>query len=204
MNTDAPTITRTCPHCAAQSTEPGTKCPHCGKKYKKRSAAKTFLLVLTGLFILGMGGCALMIAGIGAAVDEATEAGEVTEGSVGETVELAGTRYTVQDVSTAQRIGNEHFGDDADGTFIIVDLEIVNTQSETKTFDQSMTKFLAADDTSYNPAQIFSEDTLFLQDMQPDLPTSGRIVFDVPPAKVDGGMLEISDLWGRGAVRVQL
>lgn len=63
--------TRVCPHCQAQSQQAGPKCPHCGKKYKKRSTFVTVLIILVVLFVLGVGGCAVLIGGAATAVDDA-------------------------------------------------------------------------------------------------------------------------------------
>ena len=117
----------------------------------------------------------------------------------GETVQLEGTEYTVTGTATKGNIGGQ-FGEDADGTFVVVSLTIENKQDETKTFmDQSAT-FVAKDGTRYegSNAAIYLDNSLFLKDMQPDLPTKGQLVFDVPPAKVAGGVLLVEDLFGRG------
>jgi hypothetical protein len=51
-----------------------TKCPHCGKKYKKKSAALKILLGLAVLMVVVVGGCtALVGAGINEAVEQLDE-----------------------------------------------------------------------------------------------------------------------------------
>ncbi|CAM3449446.1 DUF4352 domain-containing protein [Nocardioides dubius] len=127
---------------------------------------------------------------------------------IGKTVELEGTRYTVTAAKKAARVGDQYFGEDADGVFIIVDLTIMNTKNETKTFMDAAAKFVAKDDTSYetdSDASIMMADTsLMLTEMHPDLPTKGQLVFDVPPGKVKGAVLEVSDLFGGGEAYIAL
>ena len=72
-------------------------------------------------------------------------------------------------------------------------------------------KFVTSDGKSYSTdsegtiaVMGTGEEPLFLTDMQPDLPTTGKLVFDVPPAKVKGGVLEVSDLFGGGEAYIAL
>jgi hypothetical protein len=43
-----------------------------------------------------------------------------------------------------------------------------------------------------------------LEDMQPDVPKTGVLVYDVPKAAVSGGILQVSDLYGRGDAYIKL
>jgi hypothetical protein len=125
---------------------------------------------------------------------------------VGQAVELEGTQYTVTGVSTQGNIGGQ-FGENADGEFVVVDLTIENKKDETKTFLDSAATFHAGDGTSYqgsNAAIYLGDDSLFLREMQPDLPTKGKLVFDLPPAKIAGGVLVVEDLFGGGEARIDL
>lgn len=125
---------------------------------------------------------------------------------VGQTVSLEGTHYTVTGASTQSNIGGQ-FGQNADGKFVVVDLTIENKKDETKTFMDSAATFVAKDGTKYSgsDAAIYLGDaSLFLRDMQPDLATKGKLVFDVPPAKVAGGVLLVEDLFGRGEAHINL
>ena len=131
---------------------------------------------------------------------------------VGQTVELAGTRYTVKKAKAASKIGDPSmFGARANGTFVIVTLTIENMKNETKTFMQDATKFLAPSGASYSPdsngttaAMGTNKEPLWLADMQPRLPKTGVIVFDVPPSALKGGLLEVSDLFGEGSAYINL
>ena len=50
----------------------------------------------------------------------------------------------------------------------------------------------------------FGDDSLMLKDIQPDLPTDGKLAFEIPPSKVGDSTLVIEDLWGSGAIKVDL
>lgn len=137
--------------------------------------------------------------------DEGDKVGEQgNPAKIGQTIELEGTRYTVNSARTTQRVGDEYFGEDADGTFVVVEITIENTKDETKTFVEDAARFVTNEDKKYDAdteaAIMASEegDTLFLKEMHPDLPTTGQLIFDVPPTKTKGGLLEVSDLFGGG------
>jgi len=147
-----------------------------------------------------------------AAKDDAAKPGE--EGNpvkVGQTVELEGTRYTVDSVEKKSRVGDQYFGEDASGIYVVVGLTIENTKDESKVFSESAAKLAATDGTSYSTdtdATIMSagdgQDPLFLTEMHPDLPVSGTLIFDVPPTKTQGALLEVSDLFGGGEAYIAL
>lgn len=126
---------------------------------------------------------------------------------VGDTVELEGTQYTVAGATTQKTIGDEFLEETADGVFVVVDLTIENKKDETKTFLDTAATFVAQDGTKYegsDDAIWLGDDSLFLRDMQPDLPTDGKLVFDVPEAKTAGGMVVVEDLFGRGEAHINL
>lgn len=126
--------------------------------------------------------------------------------TIGQTAKLEGTAYTVTGASTQSNVGGE-FGEKADGVFVVVDLTIENTKDETKTFMDTAAVFIAKDGTKYegsDAALYLGDESLLLRDMQPDLATKGKLVFDVPPAKAAGGVLQVSDLFGRGETHFAL
>jgi Domain of unknown function (DUF4352) len=130
-------------------------------------------------------------------------------GKVGQAVTNAGTTYKVTDVQTAKTIGDpDLLGARADGTFVIVNLQLTNNKNETKTFLDSSAKLVTTDgkeyETSDKAVASFGDDSLLLKDIQPDLTTHGKLAFELPPSKVSGSTLVIQDLYGSGEVKVNL
>jgi hypothetical protein len=107
-------------------------------------------------------------------------------------------------------VGGEFLSEDANGIYVVVKLTIENTKDETKTFSESAAKFVAPNGKKYSTdtdgtiAASGDGETLIFEDMQPDVPKTGLLVFDVPKAAVKGGKLEVSDLFGRGGAYVDL
>ena len=130
---------------------------------------------------------------------------------VGETVKLEGTQYTVESARTATKVGDPYFEERAGGRFVVVELTIENKKNETKTFSDEAAKFIATNGKSYSTdndgtfAAIGDGDkTLIFEDMQPDVAETGLLVYDVPNGKAKGGLLEVSDLFGRGEAYIDL
>lgn len=132
---------------------------------------------------------------------------------IGTKIELAGTRYTVTAAKTAQSVGGSQYSDGqkADGIFVVVTLTIENVKTETKTFSSSSTAFVASAGASYDPstdAMIYASmdkpEPLSFEDMQPNLPKTGNLYFDVPPTALKGGLLKVSDLFGDGEAYIAL
>lgn len=142
------------------------------------------------------------------------DAEEVTQDApvaIGEAVELEGTRYVVESVRTASTVGSEFFEEQANGIYVIVDLTIENLKDETKVFSDTAAVFRANNDKSYSTdtdgtfAALGDDgEPLIFEEMQPDLPKTGMLVFDVPESVVAGGLLEVSDLFGRGEAFIDL
>lgn len=74
----APPPTKVCPNCGAQATTFADKCPHCGKKYKRRrggTVTKILLGMVLGGLVLIVGCVALLGAGINEAEKEQQKKG---------------------------------------------------------------------------------------------------------------------------------
>ena len=130
---------------------------------------------------------------------------------IGETVELQGTRYTVNSAKTAATVGGEFLEEKAGGVYVIVELTIENTKDETKTFLDEAAKFIGSNGKKYSTdsdgtisAMGDDGEPLIFEDMQPDVPKTGVLVYDVPKAAVSGGLMQVSDLFGRGDAYIQL
>jgi len=130
-------------------------------------------------------------------------------GSVGQSLTNAGTTYKVTSVRTADKIGDpDLLGARADGTFVIVSLNLTNNKDETKTFTDSSAKLKTSDGKEYETSDkavlSFGDESLLLKDIQPDLTTRGKLAFDVPSSKLSGSKLVVEDLFGSGEIKVDL
>ena len=108
--------------------------------------------------------------------------------TIGETVKLEGTQYTVKCAKTAPTVGRDFLEENAGGVYVIVELTIENTKDETKTFlNDAATlggngKNYSTDDDGTFAAIGMTETRCIFEDMQPDVPKTGLLVYDVPKA----------------------
>lgn len=122
---------------------------------------------------------------------EKKDKGKVKKAGVGETATIADVGFTVDNVKSTGEInsGNE-FTENAttDGKFVILDVTVKNDQKESLTVDSSYFKIKTADGTTYEPitdGQVMmamgdNMGDFFLQQINPGLSKSGKVVFEVP------------------------
>ena len=130
-------------------------------------------------------------------------------GAVGQALKNAGTTYKVTQARTTKVIGDPTLGGaKADGTFVVVSLQLTNNKSETKTFSDANAKIKTSAGKEYGTSDkavlAFGDKSLLLKDIQPDLTTKGKLAFELPPSKVSGSTLVIEDIFGDGEIKVDL
>jgi hypothetical protein len=98
-------------------------------------------------------------------------------------------QYTVTGVSTAKSVGPSILPTDAKDTFVVVDLTVKNSGDKEVTIDSSFfklldgSKTLSADSSASMSANQDESgqitNSFFLQQLNPDVEMSGKVVFDV-------------------------
>lgn len=182
--------------------------------YKKKrwifSLGFILLIVAVSAGSSGGGGDDGTSAGGGGSTEQSGGGGdEGATGSVGEAIENAGTTYEVTSARTTKTIGDPDLGGArADGTFVVVNLQLTNNKDETKTFSEASAKIETSDGKKYETSDktvlAFGDEGLLLKDIQPDLTTKGKLAFELPPTKTGDSTLVIEDLFGDGEIRVDL
>ncbi len=108
-----------------------------------------------------------------------------------ERVELNGVTYTVTRVRTAQRRRYTESGTavEAQGIFVIVDLQLKNVSDEPVELAAAAVRFLGGNGKTYSgrPAEIL------YTNLQPEFTERHALVFDVGPKAVSGARLELED-----------
>lgn len=171
------------------------------------------MLLVAVPFVLLFVGCSVIVGGVVNEVDNAVESASVASsnevaGVIGKTVDNAGMRYTVNSVKVVATL--DGFGEDltpkAGASFVVVDLTLLNTKTETKIFDESTAVIRSSDGVEFSRTLDYTYDDggkdLFLEQVQPNLATSGQIVFEIPTSYLAGSSVVIEDFWGNGEVVV--
>jgi len=115
---------------------------------------------------------------------------------IGNTVVIGNITYKVTSTSTTHNVGGDLFGENADGIFIIVDMEMENRGTKSVQMLNNYFKLIDSKGREFetdNGAWIHLENNVFLKQLQPSLPTSGQMVFDVPTT-TESYMMEIDGI----------
>jgi hypothetical protein len=116
---------------------------------------------------------------------------EVKTAKIGETATVSDVGFTVESVEETNEIdsGNEFIENaTTEGKFVIVTAKIENGKKEALTIDSSYFKIKTSDDVEYEPttdgevimAMGDGAGDFFLQQINPGLSKSGKVVFEVP------------------------
>ncbi|WP_077325539.1 DUF4352 domain-containing protein [Virgibacillus siamensis] len=115
----------------------------------------------------------------------------IKKAGIGETATVANVGFTVNHVKTTSEIdsGNEFIENaKTSGKYVVLDVAIKNGQKEPLMIDSSYFQIMSSDGTTYDPVtdgQVMmamgeNGTDFFLQQINPGLSKSGKVVFEVP------------------------
>lgn len=128
---------------------------------------------------------------------------------IGDPVRDGKFEFTVGDVECGvDSVGNEFLGEQAQGQFCLVTVDVTNIGDEPQTFSDSDQKAFTAEGVEYSTnsaASIYANenDSVFFNEINPGNKITGVLVFDVP-ADVQLASLELHDSFLSGGVTVAL
>jgi hypothetical protein len=217
--------TNFCPNCGG-SVQPSTTPPPGYTPAPPVFAApapqpkNTWIKVLIGLgvgLMLLVGGCTALL---GTAANEVgkelaeDKTGDVSDpsevkatASLNEPLSLKGTTYKVTDVRTADSVGDSFTKERANGTFVILNVQLTNEKSEPATIMSDALTLVGGNGSAYSTsddALLAVDDQFLLEEIQPGLSESGTLIYDVPPSAVDGAELQVEDLFSDEKGRIKL
>jgi len=165
---------------------------------------KLLILMITALVVLVMSACdeleesteenAEEVKAAKQADNETNANGDNNEDvemiKIGEPAEVADVTFTVNSVEEANEIQSDNeFIDDVEtsGKFVILDVEVKNGKDESINIDSSYFKFITNENKEYDPSSDVDAmmalgdkaSDFFLEQINPDLSTDGKIVFEV-------------------------
>ncbi len=199
-----------CKSCKADIDSKATKCSHCGtdqRNWFMRHKIITGILVVILLFVV------LCIAGSSSksgtsssgsnSGNSSTSTSQTQSAKVGETVNDGDLAFTVNSVDTAQTIGNSFTQKTAQGQYYILSVKIQNNGKSTQTVNASDFTVVDSQGRKYDysqDGQTAMEETdgstsFFLQQIQPSLSVSGKIIFDVPASATGLKLMAQGDIF---------
>jgi hypothetical protein len=125
---------------------------------------------------------------------------EMIRAKIGDSVTVGNFIYQAGSISYKKTIGNQMFNKTADGIYLLVPLAMMNHDNKAHTLDNSFFKLTDDQGTTYESStegsttlEMSGGKTLFLKQCQPNIATTGTLVFEVPSQdkvyhlKVSGG-----------------
>lgn len=120
-----------------------------------------------------------------------------------ETIKVGDVEYVVNSKSTAKTVGNKHFGNTANGTYLIVNVTVKNTSKKPITVDSNYFKLLNGDaeysDDGSAGMYINENVKFFLSKVNPGSSITGNVAFDVSDDVVNSSDLQLqvqTGTWG--------
>lgn len=120
---------------------------------------------------------------------------------------LEGNTYTVTGARTTGSLGSSFTRVDANGTFLVLDVTLVNEKQEPATIMADALRIVGSNGASYSTsddALLAVDDQFILEEIQPGLTERGTLVYDLPPSAVGGAQLEVQDLFSDETGRIKL
>lgn len=182
------------------------------KKFFKIGCLGIILLIVAGVIIA-------MIGGDGDSGNDASSSGnadtaeekEATYG-IGDVVKVGDFEYTIHGFEQASVVGPEYLTTEAKGVFVVVDLTVKNVGNESVMMDSSYFQLKNGEktfDADSTATMSVNEDStsFFLEQINPDLEMSGKVVFDVSQEVADSGDLILvanADIFGMDSIEIHL
>jgi len=127
---------------------------------------------------------------------------------VGDTLSLKGTAYTVNNVETTSSVGSSYAKTNANGEFIVIDLTLKNEENEPATILEDNLKLIGGNGSQYSTstdASLAVNDAfVILEEIQPGVKQSGKLIYDVPKSAVGGSVLQVEDLFSDSTGQIDL
>jgi hypothetical protein len=201
-----------CKSCMSEIDSKASKCPKCGSDQRnwfvRHKIITGIVAVIVVLIVLGAvgssknSGTSTTTSGSSSG-SNTTPTPSVQSAKVGDTVNDGDLAFTVNSVDMSQTIGDSYSQKTAQGQYIILAVKIQNNGKETKTINAS--DFTVVDNqgrkydysTDGQTAMEMSSGTtsFFLQQIQPSLSVTGKIVFDVPASATGLKLMAQGDIF---------
>lgn len=186
-------------------------------KEKKPIYKRVWFIVLVVIVVFGVGGS---LGGSSDSSDskssekttsEKKEEKEVKTYHVGEVVNVGDVEYVVNSISTAKTVGSDYLNATSKGTYLVVNVTVKNNNSKVLTVDGSLFTLVNGEKEfeSDSTAGLYANETstFFYENVNPDLSTTGNVVFDVSDETISSAELQLrvqTGVWGTETENIYL
>ena len=194
--------------CKAEIPNDAKKCSHCGSDqrgwFRRHPILTGIAVIILVLIIAGVAGSSKSGNSTSSSSSSSNAGQSQTQSAkVGQTVNDGDLAFTVNSVDTAQTIGNSFTQKTAQGQYYILSVKIQNNGKSTQTINASDFTVVDSQGRKYDysqDGQTAMEETdgstsFFLQQIQPSLSVSGKIIFDVPASATGLKLMAQGDIF---------
>ena len=166
------------------------------KPIQQHKNFKWKMWVPVSIFIAALIFVTSMTSGESSAETASNENAEAETFQMGEEIDVEKLGYNVISVFSTDTVNNSFMSENATGTFLVFEVEVMNKDKEARTIDSSLFKLLLEDGTEFDPSSSATmtaneNNEFFLTKVNPQLSARGYVVFDVPEIK-EGYFLQLS------------
>ena len=120
--------------------------------------------------------------------------------TIGQVVNVGDVEYTVNSLSTATTLGSEYFNQTANGVYLVVEVRVKNNGQKAMMIDTNLFSLVDgeivydSDGTASTYANTDESGTnlgFFLENLNPGLEKTGKVVFDVPQSIIDSSTKQL-------------
>ena len=120
--------------------------------------------------------------------------------TIGQVVNVGDVEYTVNSLSTATTLGSEYFNQTANGVYLVVEVRVKNNGQKAMMVDTNLFSLVDgeivydSDGTASTYANTDESGTnlgFFLENLNPGLEKTGKVVFDVPQSIIDSSTKQL-------------
>ena len=116
--------------------------------------------------------------------------------TIGQVVNVGDVEYTVNSLSTATTLGSEYFNQTANGVYLVVEVRVKNNGQKAMMIDTNLFSLVDGEIVydSDGTASMYAntdESGFFLENLNPGLEKTGKVVFDVPQSIIDSSTKQL-------------
>jgi hypothetical protein len=120
--------------------------------------------------------------------------------TIGQVVNVGDVEYTVNSISTATTLGSEYFNQTANGVYLVVEVRVKNNGQKAMMVDTNLFSLVDGEivydsdgsaSTYANTDESGTNLGFFLENLNPGLEKTGKVVFDVPQSIIDGATKQL-------------
>ena len=187
-------------------------------KFKQLSLVKKILCIVLVIFIVAI------VAGMGSdnsndgnyqsddtvVTDDSAKEDDTVSYGICDVVNVEDVEYLVSNVSVTKSVGDQYLSNNANDTYLVIDISITNHGNEALSISDSFFKLLNGGNeysTDSTGAIYLGDTSIIYKEINPEVTLQGQIIFDVPEAVANDMQTQLqvqTGYWGSATEVISL